>query len=123
MNSDGWPCIFPFQTAGETLSADGYSEKTVRGTYYLVDHGLAVDASVNEPVKCTFSKGKIRGDVTGSYTLQEGSNYIDITIGDDTFKGVLVDMPDEAGNSTRCFSAVSDNNHALWGVQYLEGAK
>lgn len=123
MNSDGWPCIFPFQTAGETLSADGYSEETVRGTYYLVDHGLAVDASVNEPVKCTFSKGKIRGDVTGSYTLQEGSNYIDITIGDDTFKGVLVDMPDEAGNSTRCFSAVSDNNHALWGVQYLEGAK
>ena len=123
MNRDGWPCIFPFQTNGEELSADGYTEETVRGVYYLVDHGLSVDASINEPVKCTFNKGKITGDMTGTYKLEEGTNYIDVRLGDAQFKGVLVDMPDEAGNPTRCLTAVSDNNHALWGVRYLEGAE
>ena len=61
--------------------------------------------------------------MTGSYELEEGTNYIDVRLGDAQFKGVLVDMPDEAGNPTRCLTAVSDNNHALWGVRYLEGAE
>lgn len=121
MNRDGWPCIFPFQTAGEELTDGGYTEDTVRGVYYVVDHGLNVDASVNEPVKCTFADGKISGDLEGTYAIEEGTSYIDLKIGDVEFSGVLVDMPDEAGNPTRCFTAVGSNNHSLWGVMYLEG--
>ncbi|MBR2653014.1 MAG: arabinan endo-1,5-alpha-L-arabinosidase, partial [Lachnospiraceae bacterium] len=56
-----------------------------------------------------------------TYAIEEGTSYIDLKIGDVEFSGVLVDMPDEAGNPTRCFTAVGSNNHSLWGVMYLEG--
>lgn len=120
MNEDGWPCIFPFNTSGEALSDTGYSTKDVTGTFYVVDHGLEINNLVNEPVECSFENGQVNGALTATYEVTEGSKFITIKTADVTYKGVLVEMTDEAGNNTFCFSAVGDNNHSIWGVKYLQ---
>ena len=120
MNEDGWPCVFPFATNGETLSETGYVQSDPAGTFYMLDHGLSVDSKVNKPVKCTFAKGKITGDLTGTYQVNDGTNFITLTIGDTVYKGVMIKMTDEAGNNTFCISSVGENNHAIWGVHYME---
>ena len=120
MNEDGWPCIFPFATNGETLSEAGYKQSDPVGTFYIIDHGLAVDNKVNEPVKVIFEDGKISGELTGTYQVTDGTNYITMNIGETFYKGVMISMHDEAGNNTFCISAVGDNNHSVWGVHYTE---
>lgn len=120
MNEDGWPCIFPFATNGESLSAEGYRQSDPTGTFYVVDHGLAVNSSVNESVACDFSGGNISGGLTGTYEVTDGTNYITMVIDGVTYKGVMINMTDEAGNNTFCISAIGDNNHSLWGVHYMK---
>ena len=120
MNEDGWPCIFPFNTSGESLSGAGYRTKDVSGTFYVVDHGLEINNLVNEPAACSFENGQVNGAFTATYEVTEGSNFITIKTADVTYKGVLVEMTDEAGNNTFCFSAIGDNNHSIWGVKYLQ---
>lgn len=120
MNEDGWPCIFPFATNGEALSEEGYTTDSVSGTFYVVDHGLEVNNIVNEPVECQFKDGNISGGITGTYTVNEKTNFITIESEDATYHGIMVRMSDEAGNDTFCISAVGDNDHSIWCVQYLE---
>ena len=118
MNEDGWPCVFPFATNGESLSEEGYRQKDVSGTFYIVDHGLEINNLVNEPKECHFENGQITGGLTGTYEVKDGTDFITINSGDTTFKGVMVEMTDEAGNNTFCITAVGDNNHSIWGVRY-----
>ena len=42
-----------------------------------------------------------------------------MTLGENTYTGVVLEMTDEAGNDTMCFSAKGDNNETIWGVKYL----
>ena len=121
MNEEGWPCILPFATSGETLSETGWKQSDPAGTFYVLDHGLAVDSKVNKPVKCTFEKGKITGELTGSYTVKEGTNYVTLKLGENEYQGVMAEMTDEAGNNTFCISAVGADNHAIWCVHYMQG--
>lgn len=120
VNEEGWICVFPFATNGESLSEAGYKNADLSGTVYLLNHGLAVDAKVNEAVKCNFADGQISGGLTGTYEVKEGTNFADITVDGTTYHGVLIEMTDEAGNNTFCFSGVGDNNESLWGVKYLK---
>ena len=120
MNEEGWPCIFPFATNGESLSEQGYRQEDLSGTFYLLNHGLAIDSKVNKAVKCTFEGGEISGELTGTYEVKEGTNYADVTIDGVTYHGVLVEMIDEAGNNTFCFSGIGNNNESLWGIHYLK---
>ncbi len=119
MNEDGWPCIFPFATNGESLLSQGYKQSDPIGTFYFLDHGLSVDANVNKPLACTFRDGKISGEISGTYTVADGSNFITINVGDVVYKGIMINMKDEAGNNTFCISAVGDNNHSIWCVHYM----
>ena len=36
-----------------------------------------------------------------------------------TYRGVILDMTDEAGNAVRCFMGVGENNQTVWAVMYL----
>ena len=121
MNEDGWPCIFPFATNGESLSAEGYSALDVSGKFYLVDHGLEVNNLVNEPVECDFAEGVISGGTSGTYEVKDGTNFVTLKIGEITYKGVMINMTDEAGNNTFCISAIGDNDHSIWAVHYMAG--
>ncbi len=120
INAEGWPVIFPFQTNGETLSEEGYRTSDIEGTFYLLNHELDISSDVHEAEKTTFSNGEISGAYSGTYEVEKGTNYITVTIDGVTYSGVLIQMTDEAGNNTLCFSAVGDNNESLWGVHYMQ---
>lgn len=63
--------------------------------------------------------GKISGEITGEYSIVDNSNFITIITDETTYHGIMVRMCDEAGNDTFCISAVGENNHSIWAVQYL----
>lgn len=48
------------------------------------------------------------------------TDYITITLDGVVYKGVLMEMTDEAENPVFCFSAAGDNEETLWGVQYIQ---
>ena len=64
--------------------------------------------------------GTVTGEeLEGTWEEEEGTPYIDVTLGENTYTGVVLEMTDEAGNDTMCFSAKGDNNETIWGVKYL----
>lgn len=60
---------------------------------------------------------------SGTYEVKEGTDYITITLDGVVYKGVLMEMTDEAENPVFCFSAAGDNEETLWGVQYIKRSK
>lgn len=118
-NEDGWPCMLPYTTDGETVSETGYDKAKVAGEYYVVNQGIAIDASIAEPFKLVLTeKGNVYGDkITGMWEYKEGSCYINISYGKKEYKGVLCEMNDEAGTPVTVFSAVG-SNESIWGVKY-----
>lgn len=120
-NRDGWLVAAPFAASGETLDPEGYAAETVAGTYYLVNHGTDITAEVHKPQEIHLeTDGTLSGDgISGSWSTEDGTAYIDLTIGEASFTGVVVQMEDEAGNQTLCFTAAGENNESVWGVKYL----
>jgi arabinan endo-1,5-alpha-L-arabinosidase len=85
----------------------------------MVDHGTDISRTVHECEKLKLHKGgEISGDKTGTFELKSGTPYIRITIDGQVYNGVMIQMTDEAGNDTMCFSAVGNNNETVWGVHY-----
>ena len=91
------------------------------GTFYILNHGTSISAKIHKAKEATLhADGTIDGGYTGSFAMEDGSNYITVTIDDVAYQGVLIEMDDEAGNPVLCFSAVGDNNETIWGVHYLK---
>lgn len=121
MTKTGWPVAAPFATAGETLKTDGYGEKEIEGTWFFLSHGTDISSEIHDSTETVLKSGKMTGSVfNGSYSLEEGTAYMTITVGDVEYSGVLVDMIDEAGNNVRCFMGVGNNNETVWGVKYIQ---
>ena len=120
-NEDGWFVAAPFATMGETLSEKGYKKSDVSGTFYVVNHGTDISSKIREAEAYTFADGKVTGgEKSGTYEVKEGTDYITITLDGVVYKGVLMEMTDEAENPVFCFSAAGDNEETLWGVQYIK---
>jgi len=119
LNEDGWICMLPYATGGETVSASGYGMEEVAGEYYVINQGINIDATIAEPFKLILTeKGNVYGDgITGTWEIKDGSYYITITYNKAEYKGVLCKMNDEAGTEVMTFSAVGDNQ-SIWGVKY-----
>ncbi len=124
MNEDGWLVAAPFATMGESISEEGYqSIKDISGLYYYVNHGTdisseihnAIEMKINDKGEILFENGK-----KGSCKLQEGSAFITIIIEDVNYKGIVLEMRDEADNNVRCILAVGNNNETIWAVFYIE---
>lgn len=124
VNAEGWPCMLPYQTQGETVSKTGYSEDAIVGRYYMINQGTEIDAVIAQPEIIYLNKGgkaKTK-DAEGTWTVEDGTYFIKITIGEQTYSGVLCEMPDEAGTTVMTFSAVG-YNESIWGVKYAESAE
>ena len=120
-NEDGWFVAAPFATMGETLSEKGYKKSDVSGTFYVVNHGTDISSKIREAEAYTFADGNVTaGEKSGTYEVKEGTDYITITLDGVVYKGVLMEMTDEAENPVFCFSAAGDNEETLWGVQYIQ---
>lgn len=55
----------------------------------------------------------------GTFSVEEGSPNVTLTLDGQEYQGVFVETNDEAGNPTMCFSACGSNNETVWGVHYL----
>ena len=121
LNRDGWPCMLPYATDGETIAEDGYDISEVAGTYYVIDQGTAINAEIAEPVKLVLMEnGKVYGEnMEGTWGMEEGTCYMTVTYGDKEYNGVFCQMKDEAGTDVMTFSAVGANE-SVWGVKYFK---
>lgn len=119
LNKDGWPCVLPYQTSGETVSEAGYSDDEICGRYYMTDLNTEIDSEIPQMQIIYLNQdGSVVGEnISGSFKKMDNNYYVDITLGDETFSGVFCSMKDEAGTNVMCFSAVG-NNHSVWGVKY-----
>lgn len=121
LNEEGWPCMLPYATDGESISAEGYDKDEIVGEYYMIDQGTNVDAEIAEPVKVILSaRGNVYGDgITGTWKAKSGTYYVHITMNEVEYSGVFCEMNDEAGTPVMTFSMVGANK-SIWGVKYFE---
>lgn len=119
LNKEGWPCMLAYQTQGETVSQTGYDKSAVVGRYYMINQGTDISSEIAEPVILYLldNGAACTDDATGTWTTEEGTYYMTVTLGDRTFSGVFCQMPDEAGTPCMTFSAVG-SNESVWGVKY-----
>lgn len=119
VNEEGWPCMLPYATDGETISETGYAKEELIGEYYVVNQGMNVDAEIAEPIKLVLTeRGNVFGDgIEGSWEMKDGTYYMSITYNEKTYSGVFCEMNDEAGTKVMTFSAVG-SNESIWGVKY-----
>ncbi len=125
VNRADWLVTAPFVYSGESLAVEGegFSPKDIWGTYYLLNHGLAIGSTAQEAELVTLTKkGTITdslGDTIGEWELEKGSVYITIGMDGVHYEGVVVEQSDDVGNPVLAITAVGDNNQTLWTVKYL----
>lgn len=119
INEDGWPCELPYQTQGETVTESGYDNSEVVGRYFVINQGTDISSDIANPsILYLNADGSVVGrEVTGTWEAKDGSYYMNITIGEEEYKGVFCQMKDEAGTEVMTFSAVGSNK-SVWGVSY-----
>lgn len=119
LNAEGWPCMLPYQTQGETISETGYETSEIVGRYFVINQGTKIDAEIATPtIFYLQSDGSVVGEkVSGSWTKTDGTYYMTITIDGETFSGVFCKMIDEGKTEVMTFSAVGQNE-SVWGVKY-----
>ena len=126
VNEDGWIMAAPYEYRGESLNESGYDMAAVAGTYDILIHKSAIDYTNLEcvtPQEITLGEdGKVSGDVTGTWEMKDGTPYVNITLGDIEYKGVLVEQYIEETNyKTMCFTAIGSDEVVLWGSKHLSG--
>lgn len=119
LNKEGWPCVLPYITAGETVSDSGYDNEKITGRYYCINQGTGIDGVVAAPfIMYLMEDGTVVGDsISGSWKVEDGTCYMNITYDDKEYSGVFVEMKDEAGTDVMTFTAVG-SNESVWGVKY-----
>lgn len=118
-NAEGWPCMLPYATGGETVSESGYGKEKIVGEYYMINQGTEVNSNIAEPVKVVLTEGgNVFGeDASGTWVAEEGSYRVHFTYNEVEYSGVFCEMNDEAGTNVMTFSAVG-SNESIWGVKY-----
>ena len=119
LNEEGWPCMLPYATDGETISETGYDISELAGRYYVVNQGITRDENVAEPFILVLTElGNVFGEnITGTWTVTDGTCYVHLTYDGTEYSGVFCRMNDEAGTEVMTFTAVG-NNASVWGVCY-----
>jgi len=126
LNKNGWLVAAPYQTSGETLNTAGYDIKDVAGTYDFIVHELNIDygsLGVSKPSKIVLGEdGTVSGDAIGTWSLDNGTPYIDLVIGGVTYSGVTCKMNIEGTSiETMTFTALGDSNQiTVWGSKTTE---
>ena len=122
LNEEGWFVTAPFAAMGEKLREKGYrSLRKLAGTYYTVEHGRDISSEIHEAEAWKFlPDGTVEtaDGREGTWNIIKNTCYITMTLQDYIYKGVIIEMQDEAGNDVRCFTMAGDNNETIWAVFY-----
>ena len=116
-NQDGWRIMAPLRYAGETLD-DSITNDEIVGSYKYINHGKNNSTDIVESELIDFNAdGTISGSVSG--TWERDGYYATITINDETYDGVFVEMWDELSQMwLMTFTALSDQGISVWGIQH-----
>lgn len=129
MNSDGWPVAAPYEyVPGEEVSAVGHTMAAVTGDYEFIFHKLnqkivadqttsGDNAEVEHSQNITLNAdGSVTGDVTGNWTMENGSANMTFTYGGVTYKGSFIVQTDESAEMIRKMTfTATGNNTCIWG--------
>ena len=130
-NEDGWLVAAPFEYTGEQVkSADIATSQQIptsqiAGNYKLLTHKFKLDHTRSElatPVDVQLNAdGTISGEVSGKWSVKEGTSYMTIQIGNDEYKGVMVEQTLEpTSEKAAAFTAVAKNGVTIWGYKPIE---
>ena len=130
-NADGWLVAAPFEYTGEQVkSADIATSQqiathSIPGDYKVMTHQFKLDNSKKayaSPVDVKLNEnGTVSGDLSGTWTITEGTSYITITVrsGLNTtteYKGVLVEQTLEPTDTkVVAFTAMAKSGVTIWG--------
>lgn len=119
LNQEGWPCLLPYATDGETISEKGYDKDDVVGLYYFVTQGTYINDKIAEPIMLELAAdGKVYGkEAEGTWSMEDGTYYMKISVDGKEYSGIFCKQNDEAGTEVMTFSAVGHNT-TVWGVKY-----
>ncbi len=104
VNEDGWLVAAPYEYAGEKISKTGYAVDEMCGSYELIVHTPTTyyqkvgssTVGIMQPSKITLNEdGTVTGELTGTWTYEEGTPNMTITVDGVAYKGVFLKMPSE----------------------------
>lgn len=130
LNQQGWLCAAPFQFDGETENDDSiarrclFTNEQIAGSYDVLIHRYKMDhKNMQEvtPIRLTLNAaGRVTGDLTGSWSMTEGTGYIKIVAGNTTYNGVVIQQQlDGCSMQAICFTATANNGVSIWGYKAL----
>ena len=125
VNKDGWLVAAPFEYNGETITDEQiattqpFTKEELAGTYNLLIHKYKMDYQNMEevtPISITLSAdGKIRGDKNGSWSIEEGTGYIRLSLGGIIYNGVVFEETmDGNGANVISITAISKSGVSVW---------
>ena len=126
LNKEGWLVAAPYQANGEALDASVCTMENVAGKYEVILHDLNIDYKKLEaflPNAIYLSEdGTVTGHYTGTWSLEEGTSYINLTLDGVTYSGVSLQMKIEnLVKETMVFTALGKENQlTLWGSKMNE---
>jgi len=128
-NEDGWLVAAPFEYTGESVTNTSITSKQevadadIPGSYKLLIHRNKLDHTQKETVEPVdiqlLEGGPITGDYTGTWTKTANTSYVQITLGSNTYKGVMVNQTLEPTSEVvPAFTAVSTSDGvSIWGYK------
>lgn len=128
LNKDKWLVAAPFEYSGEKVKTTDIAEKQliptekIPGVYKFLKHGYGLDhrkKEVNKPVEINLNyDGTISGDLTGKWSMEEGTSYITVICGGTTYKGVMVEQTLEPRTTKApAFTALANTGVTVWGYK------
>ncbi len=120
VSEDGWPCMLPYATRKETIPGS-FSLSDVPGRYFVINQGTSINADIAAPfILYLREDGSVGGEsVSGSWSLENQSVFLRLSLGDQSWSGIICPMQDDAGTDVTVFSLVG-RNESVWGVKYHE---
>jgi len=126
LNKEGWLLAAPYATRDEKLDTTVCTKENVTGKYEVILHELEIDyknleAKTPEVIYLN-EDGSVNGYYEGSWSLEEGTSYINVTLNGVTYSGVALEMNVEnLTRKTMVFTALGKENQlCLWGSRVTE---
>ena len=118
LNEDNWLVTAVYENRNEKIGK--YTEDEVVGKYEFINHGNAEkDGTMLKSQKINLEKrGVISGDLTGTWKMSDGTDYTfaTFTISNVDYKGVFFLQTNDNNEKKMTFTAIGNNNLAIWGT-------
>lgn len=128
LNERDWLVAAPFEYTGETVTDEDirtrmvFDKADVPGQYQILIHKYSMDHKNGEevlPKTILFNEdGTISGAYSGTWTLKEGTSYIQVKINGLIYYGVMVEQKMEPTSiKALCFTACGNSGVNVWGYK------